>query len=250
MTTTLVVGTADLRQALTAVRPHASTDSETPDLKRIRLTVGPQNLTVSATDRFTAALAIVSVWDLTWEPEDHDDAGLVELLLEDVAKLLTVFKAPAKDDGEDGPQYTLRFEITADQVTVTDCSGFDIVGRRYRMPRLETADALDNVARLVEQAHSSKLVLLDGIRDMTVSGDHLARFKVAATSYNRPLSIETRGGRGASTPTILVRCGESFLGLMLPRVQLEEDLQRAREWAEGWTARLPEIVGAAAGSVH
>jgi len=243
MTTTLVVGTADLRQALTAVRPHACTDKEIPDLARIRLTVDPQNLTITGTDRFTCGLAIVSVWELAWEPDDTD---LVELLAEDIAKLLTIFKAPAKDGGEDGPQYTLRFEITADQVTVTDCSGFDIVGRRYRMPRLETADALDLVPQLVDRIHGSKLVLLDGVKDMTVSGDHLARFKVASSTYDRPVSLETRGEGRSNSPTILVRCGESFLGLMMPRRLLDDDVQRAREWADGWTARLPGIVGAAA----
>jgi hypothetical protein len=245
MTTTLVVGTADLRQALTAVRVHASTDSETPDLKRIRLTVDPQNLSISATDRFTCGLAIVSIWELEWEPEDHNDPGTVELLLEDVAKLLTVFKAPTKDGGEDGPQYTLRFEIGPDEVTVTDCSGFDIVGRQLRLPRLETADALDLVPQLIDRIHGSQLVLLDGVKDMTVNGEYLVRFKAAASAYDRPLSLETRGEGRSKTPTILVRCGESFLGLLMPRTLLDEDVQRHREWATAWTVRLPQIVAAA-----
>lgn len=243
MTTTLVVGTADLRQALTAVRPHASTDRETPDIARIRLTVDPQNLTITATDRFTCGLAIVSIWEMAWEADG--ETGLVELLLEDVAKLLTVFKAPAKDGGEDGPQYTLRFEIGPDEITVTDCSGFDIVGRQLRLPRLETADALNLVPQIIDRIHGSQLVLLDGVKDMTVNGEYLVRFKVAASAYDRPLSLETRGEGRSKTPTILARCGESFLGLLMPRRLLDEDVQRHREWATAWTVRLPQIVAAA-----
>lgn len=245
--TTLVVGTADLRQALTAVRPHACTDSEIPDLKRIRLTLGRENLAVTATDRFTAALAIVSTWDTDIDPDDGE-SGLVELLLEDVAKLLTVFKAPAKDGGEDGPQYMLRLEVGEADVTVTDCSGFDIVGRKFRMPRLETADALDTVPVLVDRAHHGKLILLDDASELVVSGDNVARFRVASHAYLESLTIETRSAGRGTTPMILIRCGESFLGLMMPRRLLDEDLVRAQEWAAGWTARLPGIVGAAAGS--
>lgn len=241
MTTTLVVGTADLRQALTAVRPHASTDGDVPELTRIRLTIGRENLTVTATDRFTAALAIASTWDHDGEPGD-----IVEVLADDAAKILAIFKG-GKEAGDDSPQYLLRLEVDAEYVTVTDCSGM-IDGRRFRMPRLATEDSLDVVPVLVDRAHGGRTVLLDDIKNMTVNGDHLGRFKVAATTYKEALSLETRAGIGKGSVCVLIRCGESFLGLMLPRRLLDEDVQRAREWADGWTARLPEIVGAAAGS--
>lgn len=241
MTTTLVVGTADLRQALTAVRPHASTDADIPELTRIRLTIGRENISVTATDRFTAALAIASTWDHDGEPGE-----IVEVLADDAAKILAIFKS-GKESGDDSPQYLLRLDIDAEHVTVTDCSGM-IDGRRFRMPRLATEDSLDSVPDLIRRAHSGEMVLLDDIENMTVSGDHLGRFKVAATVYKESLSLETRSLATHRSVSILVRCGESFLGLMMPRRLLDEDVQRAREWADGWTARLPEIVGAAAGS--
>lgn len=242
MTTTLIVGTADLRAALTAVRPHACTDSDMPELVRIRLTVGPQTVAVTATDRYTAALAIASTWDHDGEPGER-----VELLPDDVSKILSIFKCGKESGGDEGPQYLLRLDIDGEYVTITDCSGM-IDGRRYRMPRLVTDDSLDTVPALVDRAHRGKIVRLDDASELVVSGDNLARFRVAGNTYNQSLTIETRSGGHGTTPTILIRCGESFLGLMMPRRLLDEDLVRARDWAEGWTARLPEIVGAAAGS--
>lgn len=241
MTTTLIVGTADLRQALTAVRPHACTDAEIPELTRMRLTIGRENIAITATDRFTAGLAIASTWEHDGEPGE-----IVEVLADDVAKILAIFKG-GKEAGDDSPQYLLRFEIDDEYVTVTDCSGM-IDGRRFRMPRLATEDSLDVVPALIDRAHGGRTVLLDGIESMTVSGDHLGRFKVAATTYKEALSLETRALAAKGSVCVLIRCGESFLGLMMPRRLLGEDLDRARDWAEGWTARLPEIVGAAAGS--
>ncbi len=239
--TTLIVGTADLRQALTAVRPHACTDPEIPELTRIRFTIGTENLTVTATDRFTAGLAIVSTWDHDGEPGE-----IVELLPDDAAKILAIFKS-GKESGDDSPQYLLRLDVDAEHVTVTDCSGM-IDGRRFRMPRLVTESALDSVPDLIQRAHSGEMVLLDDIENMTVSGDHLGRFKVAASTYKEPLSLETRSLATHRSVSILIRCGESFLGLMMPTRLTDESLVRSREWADGWTARLPEIVGAAAGT--
>lgn len=242
MTTTLVVGTTDLRQALTAVRPHACTDSDMPELVRIRLTIGPQTVAVTATDRYTAGLAIASTWDHDGEPGER-----VDLLPDDVSKILSIFKCGKESGGDEGPQYLLRLDIDSEYVTITDCSGM-IDGRRYRMPRLVTDDALDTVPVLVDRAHHGKLILLDDASELVVSGDNVARFRVASHAYLESLTIETRSAGRGSGPMILIRCGESFLGLMMPRRLLDEDLVRAREWAAGWTARLPGIVGAAAGS--
>ncbi len=239
MSTTITVGTADLRQALTSVGVHASTDGELPDIARVRLTVGPDHVFVTATDRFTAALAHVSTWDHDGEPVE-----IVELLVDDVAKLLRIFKVHGKDEG-DAPQYTLRIDIGDDEVTATDSSGFDIIGRRFRMPRLETAVTLNAVPALFERAHAGQIFLLDEATSMVVSGKNLARFKVAAAVYDEPLGMETRAGKSKGSATVLIRCGESFLGLIVPRQLIDEEAARAREYADGWAARLPDLVAAA-----
>ncbi|WP_157124795.1 hypothetical protein, partial [Nocardia pseudovaccinii] len=66
--TTVTVGTTDFRHALNAVRVHACTDSEIPPIHRIRLAIDQHNIVVTATDMFTAGLAIASVWESTDEP--------------------------------------------------------------------------------------------------------------------------------------------------------------------------------------
>ncbi|MEU0871627.1 hypothetical protein [Nocardia brasiliensis] len=234
MSTAITVGTADLRQALTAVRVHATTDKELAEYHRLRLVFGPENVVVTATDRFTAALALVSMWD-----SDADEDLVVELLPDDVAKILGIFKVGGKELGET-PEYMVRFDIDEQHVTLTDCSGM-IDGRALRVPRLATQDALDAVPGLLHRAHAGQQALLV---DMTVSGDNLARFKVAGTAYGESVVIEARGeGRN-----LLIRCGESFLGLMSPRRLTEDNLAKAREWAAAWDRRLPEIATATAES--
>ncbi|WP_280441057.1 hypothetical protein [Nocardia brasiliensis] len=227
---TITVGTADLRQALTAVRAHVSADKEATEYHRIRLTIGDENIAVTATDRFTGALAIVSTWETDAEP-----GLIVELLPDDVTKMLAIFKA-GKEIGDE-PQFVIRLEIDEQHVTVTDCSGM-IDGRALRIPRLSTEDALTAVPVLINKSHNGQSALLI---DMTINGDALARFKVAGNAYGAPVTIEARGDRRG----LLIRCGESFLGLAMPRRLSEEDIVRAKEWAEGWDARLSDIVAAA-----
>ncbi|WP_063039674.1 DNA translocase FtsK [Nocardia pseudovaccinii] len=229
--TTITVGTADLRQALTAVLPHAGKDKDLPEYSRVRLTVDREHVTVSATDRITMALAIVSIW----EDAAHEPC-VVELLPEDAKKLLTVFKAGKADQGD--PEYRLRLDIDAERLTVTDCSGMDmgIDGRSLRIPRLPTGDVLGVVAGTIALAHDGQAALL---LDMSVSGEKLARFKTAATTYESLVSVEARGER-----MVLIRCGESFLGLMLSRKLDEDDIKRAREHARSWSERLPDILAA------
>ncbi|GAB4582601.1 hypothetical protein [Nocardia sp. IFM 10818] len=225
--TTITGGTADLFQALTAVRVHAAVDKDLAEYQRVRLVFGPENLAVMATDRFTAGLAIVSVWE-----HSAREPLVVELLPDDVAKILNIFKISGRDAGET-PSFTLRFDIDADHLTVTDCSGM-IDGRALRVPRLPTDDTLDIVPGLIHQTNTGQQALLV---DMTVSGDSLARFKVAAKSYGESVVIEARGnGR-----RLLIRIGESFLGLMSPRRLTEDDVIKAKEWADAWDRRLSEI---------
>ncbi|WP_280389266.1 hypothetical protein [Nocardia wallacei] len=228
MTTTLVLGTADLRQALTAVRVHACTDKEQPELHRIRLLIHPQNVAVVATDRFTMALAIASVW------EDHGIAPCtVDLLPDDVTKILAIFKA-GKESGDDSPDYRVRLDIHEQQLEITDCSGL-IDGRALRVPRVpsDSGDVLATAPGMISRAHTDAVSILG---DMTVNGDSLARFKQAANAYHAPVTIEARRG------LLLIRCGESFLGLMLPRQLADGELAAARGWAEDWDRRLPGLI--------
>ena len=230
--TSIEVGTADLRAALAAVRVHACTEKDLPDIHRIRLAIGPENVTVTATDRFTAGLAIVSVWTgLGGEP-----SCTVDLLPSDAGKILSIF--PAGKESGDEPEYRLRLDIGDEHVIVTDCSGL-IDGRALQVPRLPTSDGgLSSIPASIAGHHDSASTML---ADMSVGGEMLARFKAAAAAYKQPLEVEAH----AAGRALLIRCGESFLGLLMPRSDSEETRARAREWAAAWNRRLPEIVAAA-----
>ncbi|RBO87559.1 hypothetical protein [Nocardia puris] len=230
MATLLVVGTPDMRMALTSVLAHISTDKEDTTLHRVRLTFDRAHLTVTATDRITMALAIVSVWQ-----NDQSEPVVVELLPDDARKILNVFKEGQRGGGDDGPEYRLRLEVDDERITATDCSGL-IDGRSLTLPRLATEDALAAVAARVAEVHDGQTAAL---LDITVSGDSLARFKVAAKTYGSLLTFEPR-----EHGMLLVRCGESFLGLMYSRrldLVMREQLD---DYTQGWSARLPSIVAA------
>lgn len=233
MTTTLIVGTGDLRQALAAVRVHASTEKDDPQFNRIRLTFGPENLVVTASDRFTAGLAIVSIWD----DSDETEGLIVEMAPEDVVSILRIFKAGTSTNS-DVPDYILRFDIDKDEVTVTDVSGFGIAGHALTMPRLSTEPGLSGVPALVQRQQDGAYAQL--VSGLAVRSEYIARFKDAGRAYGESLALEAR----ADGRVLLVRCGESFLGILSPRRLGEEDLVRSKEWSEAWSRRLPAIVAA------
>ncbi|WP_378735364.1 hypothetical protein [Nocardia brasiliensis] len=231
----IIVGTGDFRQALGSVRVHASDDKESPAVHRVRLQFGRQHLTISATDRYTAAMAIVSLWG-DRPPGGYRVIG-VELLPDDAAKILSIFKGGKEPIGSGiSPENLLRLEVLDEHLRITDCSGM-IDGRALQLPRLSTEDsALAAIAQRIEEAHQSPHRTID---DMAVSGDTIARFREASRAYGAPLLIE---GRGTRSPVLLVRCGESFLGVMASRELTADKRERVDEFVEGWANRLPGIV--------
>ncbi|WP_069164888.1 hypothetical protein [Nocardia altamirensis] len=230
MRASVTLGTADLRAALNAVRVHASTTSDS-DWHAIRLAVDDQNVTVTAGDRFTLGLSIVSV-------VDHDRQGpyVFELLPDDVAKVLGIFTAGKESPASDAPEYLVRIDTDDESVTVVDCSGM-LDGRALKVPRLPTSTTLNAVPRIIIRAHSTGLVLLE---DLVFQGEYVARFKAAATAYRETLTFEAHEG----TKGLLVRCGESFLGALMPITVLPEHAARIGEWRDGWDRRLPAILAA------
>ena len=236
----ILVGTNDLRAGLISVKVHGCTDQDLPALCRIRLDVGPENVTITATDRFTAGLAIVSVF-AHLNPEDLEETDLpwvevIDLTVDDVEKILSIFKC-AKDKADE-PEFLLRIESTDTHVTVTDSSGM-IDGRALKLPRLPADDGFPDLTNLFTRAHHGKPTLLE---DMAVGGRLLARFKAAATCYHEALLIEATTGSRSLT----IRCGESFLGILMP-VHVDDDTRlRHNEWRNAWSERLPINAGATA----
>ncbi len=236
MRETVIVGTGDLRQALSAVKVHASTDKEDLRHHRVRLQFGRQHVTVTATDRYTGGLAIVSLWGDA--PPGGYGLTAVDLLPDDVAKLLAIFKGGKGTTGDGvSPEQLLRLEVFDDALRITDCSGM-IDGRALQLPRLSGEDsALFSVVKLIEQMHRSQAT---GMDEMAVTGAFVTRFAEAAKVYGAALQFQ-----GFGKSAMFVRCGESYLGYCTAR-ELDRDRgERAVEHSRNWSYRLPGLLAEA-----
>lgn len=229
----LLGGTNDFRAGLLSAKVHACTDTELPAMCRVRLDIGPENITITATDRFTAGMSLVSVV-AHLSPDNLEETDLpwvevIDLALDDVDKLLAIFKCGK--DAADEPEFLLRIESTETHVTVTDSSGM-IDGRALKLPRMTADDGFPNLPALFAKVHHGTPTVLDG---MAVSARFLARFKAAGACYHEALLIEATSGSKALT----IRCGESFLGVLMP-VHADDDTDtKHSEWRQAWASRLP-----------
>lgn len=227
------LGTKDLRRGLQAVLPHVGRDEELPMLCRARLYFDGDNVMVAGTDRYTAALGLVSVWDFaTPDPV----VGPIDLSLSDIKKILAVFRAGKDKDDDDAPAYQLRIETRAGRddavlLRVTDCSGL-IDGEHLELQAQPVAENFPNLPDLFARYLSEPAGLLD---TFVVSGTLVGRLETAAKVYEKSLVMSC--GQRETSP-ILARCGDSFLGLVMPFRMPDEDTSHERE-LNAWRRRLP-----------
>lgn len=229
------VATTDLRAALRSVAPHIAPD-DIPSMHRLRLDRGPVNLTVTASDAYTAGHAIVSVLD---GDDDDGELGAFDLSPQDVKEVLALFKGKG-GNGDDDYGSLLRIDVNDAQsrntedtghVTFTDTSGL-FEGKALSVLRTPTAPDFPDIAGLIGNvlrrpaAASERLV---------TNGKFWKRMTEAAAAYGEPLVVEPTG----EASTLLVLCGESFVGLLMP-LRPSEDVQIAQKQArEAWLERLP-----------
>lgn len=227
MTTSFEIALHDLRAALVSVLPHvdAGKDAWHP-CDMVRLLPGPVNLEVMATDRATAALAVVSVL------EHHSDGGdAIDISHTDARALLAVFKPPPNNDDTVPEQFTLRVSTGADQVTFTDSSGM-LEGASLTVPRADTE--FPSVARAIGSHLGTGRRGKSGLgEEAWVHVKSWQKWVAAAKAYQELLVVEH------FEKVALVRVGESFIGMMA-RVQPDEEaVAQARRWRQGWVERLP-----------
>jgi hypothetical protein len=224
-TVSFTVETNDFRQALRSVMVHAEVKGEMPSVNRVRLDMGPENVEVSAMNTITAGLAVVSVIAV--------DAAVLEpidLSPIDAKEILALFHGGK--GGDDEPEYLLRIEASETHVRVTDVSGlFD--GKSYTLLRYATDDNMPNLRGLFGRMLHREPGISMGI---AANGTALASFRHAALAYGKPLIVESSPDERG---TILISCGESFLGALMPLVLDEEHLVELAEWRAGWERRLP-----------
>jgi len=223
--TAFVVGTLDIRQALLSVVPHVEPDPEMSLFHRVRVGVGPVNVTVSATEGHTAAHAIVSLVD----NEDGEFDVTFDLSPLDVKEILTLFKVAKADEGLGD---TLRLNVDKDHVTITDVSGL-FPGKALVLPRQADQDTYPDVPLMIACHMNAQFI---GVDDrLVVTGPRLKAFALAAAAYGEPLVLEPTGLSAA----FVVHCGESFVGLLMPIRQDDETRAQITAWRDAWITRLP-----------
>lgn len=229
------VGTKDFRRALQAVLPHVSRDDTLPMLNRARCFVDEQNVTVAGTDRYTAGMALASVWDIDTE---SPVLGCIDLSPNDVAKILAVFKAGKDKDDDDAPAFQLRIEVRAGRddallLRITDVSGL-VEGEHLEIPSTPPVDNFPQLRELFAQYLSEPTSILD---TFSVSATLIARLTAAAKTYEEPLWLSRAGSR--DTSPIVVRCGESFLGLVMGLRWPGDEKAKHDGCLRAWARRLP-----------
>jgi len=233
----------DLYSALKSVKPHIADGDDIPALGHARLTIEPDRMAyLYATDRYTAAVAAVSIW------EDHLGPALaelsdVELTRQDVTDVMHLF-GPTKNP-EDG----VRIDVTSREMSFTAVRGMvEMSGdRQLTLPR-PTVDEFPDVRRMVAGGITRAVALLESAEDAgTVDGaavdevfasaQMMGRFDAAASAYKAPWVLQrTAEARSA----LLVTVGESFVGMLMPISPREESVAEHREWQAAWLRRLPE----------
>ncbi len=229
----LDVNTLDIRRALQSVIPHASNDANTPSICGVNFTATRDNLYLTATNRYTLGHAIASVWEgqrLTGDPNDDSF-----MLTTDVAReLLALFKSGGNSPDEEIGE-ALRITVDDESIRFLDVGGL-FPGKLLQIPRQETEPFPVKWASRLSAALNAEVVVPDRL---ATQGKYLRLFAAAGAAYGEPLLIEPTG----DVSQILISCGESFLGLLMPvRASDETDLaSKLQEWRQGWQNRLPDL---------
>ncbi|HJQ00108.1 MAG TPA: hypothetical protein VJ851_00780 [Jatrophihabitans sp.] len=222
--TRITVGTQDFRRALRAVTPHADPDPDFPQLHRVRLVVGGENLTVSATNRHTLGHAIVSILD--------NHTGVVgdelDLSPNDVREILALFKPNTK-----APDESLLIEVDDRHTTVTDVSGL-FPGKSLRLPRYPMEEHFPSVALLIREVLTRTV---KSTERLIANGKLYGLFVKASDAYGQWLVIEPAG----SSSAILYTCGESFVGMLMPVRGDDDTYERINGWHADWLERLTDL---------
>jgi hypothetical protein len=213
---------SDFRAALRSVGPHLLDDDDLPMLRRIRVALDGENATLSATNRYTVARAIVS----DWEPDG--EAGHVDISPEQVGDVLRLFKT-SRDGGDE--QY-LSIEFDDEQVTVTDVSGM-FAGKVLKFPRLQD-ELVPDLGHMITGVMNRNLEDREPTPRLVINWDKLKLFGAASSAYGQPLVFDVASEVGA----ILVTCGESFIGALMPIRQDDETTGKLASWHAAWVRRL------------
>lgn len=223
----ITVGTGDLARAIKAVVPHAENRSDLfPEYCRVRFAVAGPNLHVFATDRVTAAVALVSI-------EDHGtgEAGHFDLTPSEAREITRLFKPATSKDAIEGDD-VLELRWTDADVTITDTGGL-FPGKSATWPTA-TSEAFPDVESLVGR-HVHAPADLDAGTGFYTGAPFIKAFTAAGDAYKQALLLIR-----SSPKAVLVSCGDSFLGVLSVSDQAAypgDDTDTYDQHA--WRGRLP-----------
>lgn len=226
------VETSDFRAALQAVTPHAEKEAEIVSIHRVNFSVTRHLLYVSATNRYSVGCAIANVFETEGLTGSYEDDQF-DLTPELIKEVLMLFKSKANPHGEIGA--AMRIEVKEEEIIFTDISGL-FPGKKYAIPRVKIDAPFPNIPRLIRQTIVGERKTAPRL---AAAGMLLGLFVTATKVYGSSLIIEPSGSRSA----LLISCGESFIGLLMPRDIGDdtEEAQAAKEAREGWYNRLHNL---------
>ena len=230
---TLLVETADLRHALTAVAPFTQPKIDT--LARVSVRAGEHFTTVSATNGHAAALAVVSTLHLGIDVLSDDTVAVFDLSSDDARKILQVFKGKAGKDDEPGEE--LRIEVDSESVTLTDASGM-FEGQQLVLPRTPMIEHAPNVHNYLGQYIHRRPRSPEGA-EVPLFGPNVALFVGACKVYDTQMTLELHGSSDRLAKGVtLVRIGSSFIGALTITPWDEETAETEGRRRKTWTHRI------------
>lgn len=217
----VIVETADLGRCIRAVLPHVSVDKDDVLCQHIELRIAPTgDLLLSATDRYTAVVAVVSV-----EDNLSGEVSVCHLHSADAKQLAAMFKASA--DVVEG-QERLRLVAYRDTLQVIDYSGL-FEGKEATWPAAPRDD-FPPISHLVNRVHDGRTAA--AAAPAAFAADHLARFGMSGRALRAPVVFRQVE---AQRPTIAVHCGEDLAGVLLG---ITPDPEERRTLVSAWRSRL------------
>jgi hypothetical protein len=165
-----------------------------------------------------------------WGSRTDGELSAFDLSPTDVKELLALFKgrAPGEEDVGD----TVRLDVDFEHFTITDTGGL-FEGKQLVLPRQPQGQVFPDIPMLVSRCLGKRRTRTTRI---AVGGVQVGLFSIAARVYARPLTVEPTG----ESSTVVIACGESFLGLLMP-MRVEKDYAvQLDDWRSAWLRRLPE----------
>jgi hypothetical protein len=153
----------------------------------------------------------------------------------DVKDVLAMFPKKAKAD--EMPDDKVEIEVTTKHAVFTDTSGL-FAGKQLKLPRCPVTEKFPDVAQLLR----GMLLREPKPAERVITNPAFVKlFLAAAACYGHPLVLDPSGSAGA----MLVTCGESFVGLLMPKNPDEETTAKIYGWHTAWVSRIDEAPPAA-----